>query len=145
MTFIFKNMTIFWDILKQNRGQTKWDGGSIYFFSLFISISLSSPSLQPTATHDTTITTTKLKITTNDLNPQQWLELQPKPTTNLNHIYKPQTQTHRRRQLDPDHQHKHSLIPTTNTNVVVDPDHKHKRSRQSQPQTQTQPVLNPNP
>ena len=28
MTFIFRNMTIFWDILKWNRGQTKWDGGS---------------------------------------------------------------------------------------------------------------------
>ena len=31
MTFIFKNKTIFWDIPKQNRGQTKWDGGSIRF------------------------------------------------------------------------------------------------------------------
>ena len=29
MTFIFRNMTIFWDIPKWNRGQTKWDGGSI--------------------------------------------------------------------------------------------------------------------
>ena len=29
MTFIFRNRTIFWDISKQNRGQTKWDGGSI--------------------------------------------------------------------------------------------------------------------
>ena len=29
MTFIFKNRTIFWDISKWNRGQTKWDGGSI--------------------------------------------------------------------------------------------------------------------
>ena len=28
MTFIFRNMTIFWDILKWNRGQKKWDGGS---------------------------------------------------------------------------------------------------------------------
>ena len=28
MTFIFKNRTIFWDISKWNRGQTKWDGGS---------------------------------------------------------------------------------------------------------------------
>ena len=28
MTFIFRNRTIFWDILKWNRGQTKWDGGS---------------------------------------------------------------------------------------------------------------------
>ena len=26
MTFIFRNMTIFWDIPKWNRGQTKWDG-----------------------------------------------------------------------------------------------------------------------
>ena len=30
MTFIFKNRTIFWDILKWNRRQTKWDGGSKY-------------------------------------------------------------------------------------------------------------------
>ena len=29
MTFIFKNSTIFWDILKWNRGQKKWDGGNI--------------------------------------------------------------------------------------------------------------------
>ena len=29
MTFIFRNRTIFWDIPKRNRGQTKWDGGSI--------------------------------------------------------------------------------------------------------------------
>ena len=29
MTFIFRNGTIFWDIPKWNRGQTKWDGGSI--------------------------------------------------------------------------------------------------------------------
>ena len=29
MTFIFRNRTIFWDISKWNRGQTKWDGGSI--------------------------------------------------------------------------------------------------------------------
>ena len=28
MTFIFRNMTIFWDILKWNRGQKKWDRGS---------------------------------------------------------------------------------------------------------------------
>ena len=28
MTFIFRNRTIFWDISKWNRGQTKWDGGS---------------------------------------------------------------------------------------------------------------------
>ena len=28
MTFIFRNRTIFWDILKWNKGQTKWDGGS---------------------------------------------------------------------------------------------------------------------
>ena len=30
MTFIFRNRTIFWDIPKWNRGQTKWDGGSNY-------------------------------------------------------------------------------------------------------------------
>ena len=29
MTFIFRNNTIFWDIPKWNKGQTKWDGGSI--------------------------------------------------------------------------------------------------------------------
>ena len=29
MTFIFRNRTIFWDIPKWNRGQTKWDGGNI--------------------------------------------------------------------------------------------------------------------
>ena len=29
MTFIFRNRTIFWDILKWNKGQTKWDGGSM--------------------------------------------------------------------------------------------------------------------
>ena len=36
MTFIFKNRTIFWDIPKWNRGQTKWDGGStiLHPFSL---------------------------------------------------------------------------------------------------------------
>ena len=28
MIFIFRNRTIFWDILKWNRGQKKWDGGS---------------------------------------------------------------------------------------------------------------------
>ena len=28
MIFIFRNRTIFWDILKWNRGQIKWDGGS---------------------------------------------------------------------------------------------------------------------
>ena len=31
MTFIFRNRTIFWDISKWNRGQKKWDGGSIIF------------------------------------------------------------------------------------------------------------------
>ena len=30
ITFIFRNETIFWDILKWNRGQTKWHIGSIY-------------------------------------------------------------------------------------------------------------------
>jgi len=34
MTFIFRNKTIFWDILKWNRGQKKWDGESIFFFFL---------------------------------------------------------------------------------------------------------------
>ena len=29
MTLIFRNWTTFWDIPKWNRGQTKWDGGSI--------------------------------------------------------------------------------------------------------------------
>ena len=29
MIFIFRNRTIFWDISKWNRGQKKWDGGSI--------------------------------------------------------------------------------------------------------------------
>ena len=29
MTFIFKNRTIFWDISKWNKGQKKWDEGSI--------------------------------------------------------------------------------------------------------------------
>ena len=28
MTFIFRHMTIFWDIFKWNRGQKKWEGGS---------------------------------------------------------------------------------------------------------------------
>ena len=29
MTFIFRNRTIFWDNSKWNRGQKKWNGGSI--------------------------------------------------------------------------------------------------------------------
>ena len=29
MTLIFRNMTIFWDISKWNKGQTKWDKGSL--------------------------------------------------------------------------------------------------------------------
>ena len=29
MTFIFRNGIIFWDISKWNKGQKKWDGGSI--------------------------------------------------------------------------------------------------------------------
>ena len=29
MTFIFRNRIIFWDILKWNKGQTKWDRGSM--------------------------------------------------------------------------------------------------------------------
>ena len=32
MTFIFRNRTIFWDIPKRNRGQTKWDGESICIY-----------------------------------------------------------------------------------------------------------------
>ena len=38
MTFIFRNRTIFWDIPKWNKGQTKWDGGSnnLYFTFLLI-------------------------------------------------------------------------------------------------------------
>ena len=36
MTFIFRNRTIFWDISKWNRGQTKWDGGSIWIAYLFM-------------------------------------------------------------------------------------------------------------
>ena len=35
MTFIFRNRTIFWDILKWNKGQTKWDGGSSYIYNIF--------------------------------------------------------------------------------------------------------------
>ena len=31
MTFIFRNRTIFWDIPKRNREQTKWDGGSMSY------------------------------------------------------------------------------------------------------------------
>ena len=31
MIFIFRNRTIFWDISKWNRGQTKWDGGSNFY------------------------------------------------------------------------------------------------------------------
>ena len=34
MTFIFRNRTIFWDIPKRNRGQTKWDGESICIYSI---------------------------------------------------------------------------------------------------------------
>ena len=32
MNFIFRNRTIFWDVSKWNRGQKKWDGGSIYIY-----------------------------------------------------------------------------------------------------------------
>ena len=32
MTFIFRNRTIFWDVLKWNSGQKKWDGRSIYIY-----------------------------------------------------------------------------------------------------------------
>ena len=31
MTSIFRNIIIFWDISKWNRGQTNWDGGSTFF------------------------------------------------------------------------------------------------------------------
>ena len=34
MTFTFINKTIFWDILKWNRGQIKWDGGNMIFIFL---------------------------------------------------------------------------------------------------------------
>ena len=37
MTFIFRNMTIFWDISKWNRGQKKWDGWSILFLEYYYS------------------------------------------------------------------------------------------------------------
>ena len=37
MTFIFRNMTIFWNIPKWNKGQTKWDGGSTIFQKKFVS------------------------------------------------------------------------------------------------------------
>ena len=32
MNFIFRNRKIFWDISKWNKGQKKWDGGSIKEF-----------------------------------------------------------------------------------------------------------------
>ena len=35
MTFIFRNRTIFWDILKWNRGQKKWDAWSNNFQNNF--------------------------------------------------------------------------------------------------------------
>ena len=45
MTFIFRNRTIFWDISKWNRGQKKWDRGSmkiklscVYNSTLFFAI-----------------------------------------------------------------------------------------------------------
>ena len=34
MTFTFRNRTIFGDISKWNRGQKKWDGGSIILLGL---------------------------------------------------------------------------------------------------------------
>ena len=35
MTFIFRNRSIFWDIPKWNRGQTKWnEGSSIYLMGI---------------------------------------------------------------------------------------------------------------
>ena len=37
MTFIFKNMAIFWDILKWNRGQTKW-GRRQYVYKINVQI-----------------------------------------------------------------------------------------------------------
>ena len=38
MTFIFRNRTIFWDISKWNKGQKKWDGGSIYKMIFFFEL-----------------------------------------------------------------------------------------------------------
>ena len=40
MTFIFRNMTIFWDIPKWNREQTKWNGESTIFMCVLISITV---------------------------------------------------------------------------------------------------------
>ena len=40
--FIFRNRTIFWDISKWNRGQKKWDGGSIIFNSLWFGFIITS-------------------------------------------------------------------------------------------------------
>ena len=38
MTFIFRNRTIFWNIPKWNRGQTKWDGGSTTYAEAYVFI-----------------------------------------------------------------------------------------------------------
>ena len=40
MTFIFKNKTIFCDISKWNKGQKKWDGGSIIIVQMNIGVDL---------------------------------------------------------------------------------------------------------
>ena len=40
MTFIFRNITIFWDISKWNRWLKKWDGWSILFLEYYYSIIL---------------------------------------------------------------------------------------------------------
>ena len=46
MTFIFRNRTIFWDISKWNRGQKKWDKGSILLrLYLFIQLKTQINSL----------------------------------------------------------------------------------------------------
>ena len=39
MTFIFRNRTIFWDIPKWNKGQTKWNGESILLYIFKVDVS----------------------------------------------------------------------------------------------------------
>ena len=50
MTFIFRNRTIFWDILKWNRGQKKWDGGSnpkyAYYTKVDVQLFFDFPKIQ---------------------------------------------------------------------------------------------------
>ena len=43
MNLIFKNRTIIWDILKWNREQTNWNGGSI----IYIHSSFFVPFIKP--------------------------------------------------------------------------------------------------